>query len=71
MPRRKGGRPVTIAIVDLTKVIVLDATNKELGELFSGRIAAAKKKINAPNDMTRLLNDLDQLSSEILDRLSA
>ena len=60
---------MTIAIVDLTKVIVLDATNKELADLFSSRVEAAKKSINTPNDMARLLTDIDQLSREITDRL--
>ena len=65
----KGAETMTVAIIDLTKVIVLDATNKELSELFSSRIEAAKKSINAPSDMARLLNDIDQLSGEIIDRL--
>ena len=60
---------MTVQIIDLTKVIVLDATNKELADLFSSRVEAAKKSINAPNDMARLLNDIDQLSREITDRL--
>ena len=60
---------MTVIITDLTKVIVLDATNKELAELFNSRIEAARVAINSPNDMTRLLNDLDQLSGEIADRL--
>ena len=61
---------MTVAIVDLTKVIVLNATKKELAELFSTRVEAAKKAINSPNDLRRLLDDLDQLSNEIIDRLS-
>ncbi len=60
---------MTVQIIDLTKVLVLDATNKELAELFNSRIEAARAAINTPNDMTRLLNDLDQLSGEITDRL--
>ena len=60
---------MTVAIIDLTKVIVLNATNKELSELFTSRIEAAKKSINSPNDMVRLLDDIGQLSNEIADRL--
>ena len=60
---------MTVVIADITKVIVLDATNAELKDLFDSRIKAAKESINSPNDMRRLLNDLDQLSSEIMDRL--
>ena len=60
---------MSVQFIDLTKVLVLDATNKELAELFSSRIEAAQAAINSPNDMTRLLNDLDQLSGEIADRL--
>ena len=60
---------MTVAIIDITKVIVLNATNKELSELFNSRIEAAKKSINSPNDMARLLDDIGQLSGEITDRL--
>ncbi len=60
---------MTVVIKDLTKVIVFDATNNELKELFSARITAAKNATGSPNDMRRLLDELGQLYSEIAGRL--
>lgn len=60
---------MTVSIIDITKVIVLDATNAELKDLFDSRVKAAKESINSPNDMSRLLDDIGQLSNEITDRL--
>ena len=39
---------MTVVIKDLTKVIVLDATNDELKELFNSRITAAKNATARP-----------------------
>ena len=60
---------MTVQIIDTTKLLVLNATNKELKEVFSSRLKAAKESINSPNDMARLLDDIGQLSNEIADRL--
>lgn len=60
---------MTVQIIDITKVIILDATNAELKEVFNSRLKTAKGSINSPSDMLRLLNDIDQVSAEIFDRL--
>jgi len=59
-------------IIDITKILILEPTNKELCDLLDERIKDLKKAINVSNtggNKSRLLNDIETLSFEINDRL--
>ncbi len=63
---------MTSDIIDLTKILILNPTNKELCDLLEKRIKTLDKAIsvNEPGgNKARLIDDIDKLSIEIMDRL--
>ena len=59
-------------IVDITKILILEPTNKELCDLIKERINTLKDAINVCSpggNKSRLISDIDTLSFEINDRL--
>ncbi len=59
-------------MVDITKIIVLNPTNPELCNLLKERIATLKKAVTpcgAVGNKARLMDDIDKIAFEIMDRL--
>jgi hypothetical protein len=63
---------MSVDIIDLSKVLILNPTNKELCESFEKRINILRETIksnDSKEDMVSLINDITQLNVELSDRL--
>lgn len=63
---------MTKHFIDAHKVLIFDATNKELCDEMKGKIDTLKKAINScghSSNKSRLIDAIDTLSTEIIDRL--